>query len=335
MALVLGTWAYMQLRAGLPRLEGSIAAPELSAPVTVARDAHGVPTLTGHTRADLAWALGYLHGQERFVQMDGQRRTAAGELSDLVGRAALKRDRTVRLHRFRHRAAAVLAAMSSDERRVLDAYVAGVNRGFGDLGAVPFEYVLLRAKPQPWTAEDTVLTVFAMYVSLQETDGITERQRSNAREVLGQPLADFLFPEGTSWDAPLDGSSLPTPAMPSTGLRKAAAPVTRVGEVEPDISGSNAFAVGGALGSSGAAIVANDMHLGLRVPNIWYRARLVLDDGSGRPTLDITGITLPGAPTIVAGSNGRIAWGFTNSYVDASDVVVLEPVDGNPNLYRT
>jgi penicillin amidase len=203
------------------------------------------------------------------------------------------------------------------------------------LGAVPFEYVLLRAKPESWTAEDTVLTVFAMYVSLQETNGITERQRGNAREVLGQPLADFLFPEGTSWDAPLDGSSLPTPAMPSTGSRKAAALVTRVGEVEPAILGSNAFAVGGALSSSGVSIVANDMHLGLRVPNIWYRARLVLDDGSGRPALDITGITLPGAPTIVAGSNGRIAWGFTNSYVDTSDVVVLEPVDGSPNRYRT
>ena len=146
---------------------------------------------------DLAWALGYLHGQERFFQMDGQRRSAAGELSDLVGRAALRRDRTVRLHRFRHRAAAVLAAMTAEERSVLDAYVAGVNRGRGDLEAVPFEYLLLRAQPEPWTAEDTVLTGFAMYVSLQEADGLSERRRGAAGEVLGQPLADFLFPEGT------------------------------------------------------------------------------------------------------------------------------------------
>ena len=146
--------------------------------------------------------------------MDGQRRSAAGELSDLVGRAALRRDRTVRLHRFRHRAAAVLAAMSTEERSVLDTYVAGVNRGLGDLEAVPFECLLLRAQPEPWTAEDTVLTGFAMYVSLQEADGLTERRRGAAREVLGQPLADLLFPEGTAWDAPLDGSSLPTAAMP-------------------------------------------------------------------------------------------------------------------------
>ena len=240
-----------------------------------------------------------------------------------------------RLHRFRHRAAAVLAAMTADERCVLDAYVAGVNRGLGDLNAMPFEYLLLRARPEPWTAEDTVLTVFAMYLSLQEADGLTERRRGDAVEVLGLPLAAFLFPEGTSWDAPLDGSSLPTPEMPSNGLRRAAAPPVRSGEIEPVIAGSNAFAVAGRISSNGAAIVANDMHLGLRVPNVWYRARLVLEDGPGRPALDITGITLPGAPTIVAGSNGRIAWGFTNSYVDTSDVVVLEPVDGNPNLYRT
>src|SRR3954471_18343762 len=114
--LVAGAWLFVRLRASLPRLEGSITAQTLSAPVTVARDAQGVPTLTGRTRADLAWVLGYLHAQERFFQMDGQRRAASGELSDLVGRAALRRDRTVSLHRFRHRAGAVLAAMSPEER---------------------------------------------------------------------------------------------------------------------------------------------------------------------------------------------------------------------------
>ena len=93
--LIASAWLFVQLRASLPRLEGSITAPSLSAPVTVVRDAQGVPTLTGRTRADLAWALGYLHGQERFFQMDGQRRTAAGELSELAGRAALRRDRAL------------------------------------------------------------------------------------------------------------------------------------------------------------------------------------------------------------------------------------------------
>ena len=219
-AVVLGAGTFMLLRSSLPVLEGTITAPELAAPVGVVRDAQGVPTLVGRSRDDLAWALGYLHAQERFFQMDGQRRLAAGQVAELAGAAVLSRDRELRVHRFRSRAAKVLAAMTRDERRVLDAYVAGVNRGLGDLGAAPFEYTLLRATPAPWTAEDTVLTVYAMYLDLQERDGATERRRGRAREALGQPLAAFLFPEGTSWDASLDGSSCRRrhcrTAMPST-----------------------------------------------------------------------------------------------------------------------
>ena len=194
--------------------------------MTVARDEHGVPTLTGRTRADLAWVLGYLHAQERFFQMDGQRRLAPGELAELGGAAVLVQDRQHRLHRFRSRVTAVLAAMTPEERAVLDAYVGGVNRGLGDLGAVPFEYMLLRSTPAPWTADDTVLTVYTMYFDLQEADGLTERRRAHSEEALGMPLAAFLFPEGTSWDAPLDGSKLSTPAMPdSHALKRAHTPV--------------------------------------------------------------------------------------------------------------
>jgi penicillin amidase len=281
--------------------------------------------------------LGYLHAQERFFQMDGQRRLAAGELAELAGPAALMQDREHRLHRFRNRAAAVLASMSQEERRVLDAYVGGVNRGLGDLRAAPFEYIFLRSTPEPWRAEDTVLTVYTMYLDLQEADGLTERRRAHAEEALGPELAAFLFPEGTSWDAPLDSSNLPIPAMPgSQAIKRAHGPTPPSdGSVETASRGSNNWAVGGALSTRGAAIVASDMHLGLRVPNIWYRARLVLNDKDTGSTLSITGVTLPGAPNIVAGSNGKIAWGFTNSYVDTSDVVILEPDEEDPALYRT
>jgi penicillin amidase len=328
-------WVYWILRASLPILEGRIAGAEISAPVVITRDSQGVPTLRGRTRADLAWAMGYLHAQERFFQMDGQRRVAAGELAELVGTIALPQDRERRKHRFRHRAATVLAAMMPEERRVLDAYVTGVNRGLGDLGTVPFEYWLLRSNPAPWTAEDTVLTAYAMYLDLQEADGATERRRARAEEALGSPLTAFLFPEGTSWDAPLDGSTLPTPELPSgttAGTRSRATLLD--GEIEEASHGSNGWAVSGLLSARGGALVANDMHLSLRIPNVWYRARLVMD-GSRGTELDITGFTLPGSPNIVAGSNGKIAWGFTNSYVDTSDVVVLDAVDGDPRIYRT
>jgi penicillin G amidase len=335
--LLVGLWAIVQLRSSLPLLEGTVTASELSAPVTVARDAHGVPTLTGRTRADLARALGYLHAQERFFQMDGQRRLAAGELAELAGAAVLRQDREHRLHRFRARARAVLAAMTPEERAVLDAYVGGVNRGLSDLRAAPFEYLFLRSTPAPWTAEDTVLTVYTMYLDLQEADGLVERRRAQAKEALGASLAAFLFPEGTTWDAPLDGSTLPMPVLPdSHATKKAHTPAGAGNEfAEAASPGSNSWAVGGALSSSGAAIVADDMHLGLQVPNIWYRARLVLENKESGANLNITGVTLPGAPNIVAGSNGKIAWGFTNSYVDTSDVVILESAEEDPSLYRT
>jgi len=224
--------------------------------------------------------------------------------------------------------------MEPAERRVLDAYVDGVNQGLAGLWAPPFEYFVLHSRPLPWTAEDTVLTVFAMYLTLQEADGLTERRRADTREVLGEPLAEFLFPEGTSWDAPLDGSTLPLPELPRHGLPNTVTPKVRRVEIEASAQGSNGFAVAGSLSARGTAIVANDMHLGLRVPNTWYRARLVVREGSAA-ALDVTGVTLPGAPTIVAGSNGRVAWGFTNAYIDTSDVVVLEPVDGRSSSYRT
>jgi penicillin amidase len=190
--------------------------------------------------------------------------------------------------------------------------------------------MLLRSAPAPWTAEDTVLTVYTMYFDLQEADGLTERRRAYAQELVGAPLAAFLFPEGTSWDAPLDGSNLPMPAIPSShATKRASSPAPAGGKsIETASPGSNNWAVGGAVSARGAAIVANDMHLGLRVPNIWYRARFILDGADAGSSLDATGVTLPGTPNIVAGSNGKIAWGFTNSYVDTSDVVILEPAGG-------
>lgn len=320
------------LRLSLPRLEGDVKAPGLSAPLSVARDVRGAPTLSGRSRADLAWALGYLHAQERFFQMDLQRHAAAGELAELVGPAALPADRAARLHRFRHRAVARLDTITPEERAVLDAYVAGVNRGLSDLAAPPFEYLLLAKGPEPWRAEDSILVAYTMYLTLQEADGLTERRRGDAIEALGQPMAEFLFPGGTSFDAAVDGSFLPTPAFPAQGPKHArsAAPLNDVEEAQA-VPGSNSFAVAGALSGSGAAIVENDMHLRLREPNIWYRARLKAE----QPALDITGVTLPGAPAVVVGSNGRVAWGFTNSMVDTSDVVILEPVDGDANRYRT
>lgn len=339
-AILLLVWLGIVLGASKPKLDGEIAAAELSAPVTVARDAEGVPVITGATRADVAFALGYLHGQERFFQMDTLRRVAAGELSALVGGAAMTLDRSHRVHRLRARARRTVAAMPPPERALLDRYVAGVNRGLGELGASPFEYSILFARAEPWRPEDTVLSVYAMYLNLQSAVPRLELDRAHAEKRGGRALADLLYPQGTELDAALDGSRLPETPLPERlppmqPLPRQLETAALAGEVP--VLGSNNMAVAGPLSTSGAALVANDMHLGLPVPGTWYRAQLIVRPapGSGEQPLSVAGVTLPGAPTVVAGSNGRIAWGYTNSYIDTADAVIVEPVPGRPGFYRT
>lgn len=321
------------LRLSLPDEEGVIAAPGLRAAVQVDRDAAGVPTLTAANRPDLAFALGFVHGQERFFQMDLLRRASAGEVSELVGTPTLAFDRGRRLHRFRTRARTILAGFSTEERRLIETYTAGVNHGLGRLRTSPFEYWVLRAEAEPWQPEDTILVAFAMYIDLQEERGWTDRRRGLAFATLGPALARFLYPDGTIWDAPLDGSAAFVPPIPGPDEMPTRPTHNPLETVAPDTApGSNAWGVSGRLTTSGGAMVANDMHLNLRMPNIWFRARLVMEGGE---RLDATGVTLPGVPTLLAGSNGRVAWGFTNSYVDTGDLVALEAVGEDPKAYRT
>lgn len=342
LALALAIHMWLAARGSLPELEGELALPGLSAPVSIARDAAGIPLVTGATRQDVAIALGFLHGQERFFQMDLLRRAAAGELGELMGGEALVLDRAVRPHRFRARARSMVEAMPPAERALVDAYVAGVNAGLQAQSRRPFEHALLFKAPEPWRPEDTILTVLAMYLSLQPATPQRELDRALATARGGPALADFLYPDGAPNDAPLDASTAPEPPMPARlepvaprALEGAApAPALTPTPAEEPVPGSNNWAVAGPLSSSGAALVANDMHLGTRLPNTWYRARLVVRPADAAdPTLDIVGATLPGTPMMVVGSNGRIAWGFTNSYADTADAVIVEPA--GEGRYRT
>lgn len=347
-ALLIAGWFWWRMEGSVPKLEGEVAVAGLSAPVTVERDALGTPTVTGATRADVARALGYLHAQDRYFRMDMQRRFAAGEVSALAGGAMADIDRRIRPHRFRARAQAAVAAMPAGERALLDAYVAGVNQGLADLRTQPFEYLLLRGEAAPWKPEDTFLSVMAMYLNLQPATPRRELDRARAAKALGAEMSAFLYPETTELDAPIDGSRLPEPPMPAGVAPLTSAPVvgalagpTAREPVREDVRlaqavGSNNWAVGGALTASGGALVANDMHLGLDVPSIWYRARLVVKPaaGSAEVAMDATGVTLPGTPFMVAGSNGKVAWGYTNSYIDTLDAVVVEWVDAKAGIYR-
>ncbi len=338
LALVIGVYAF--LRASLPTLDGTVAAAGLRGPVMVARDELGVPLLRGGDRADIAFATGFVHAQERFFQMDLLRRAGSGELAALLGKALLPVDRERRLHRFGARAGVALAALPERDRVVLERYAAGVNAGLAGLAARPFEYGVLRAVPRRWVAQDTLLVVWAMYFDLQDDQLHRVFSRGWLRDqgTSAEQLA-FLLPTASGYDAPLDAAAIdepaaPLPAQPPAWFGKPAK--TRVALLE-DIGnaeiGSNNWVVAGARSKSGAAIVANDMHLTLRLPHIWYRAAIELET-PGAPPRRLVGVTLPGTPAIVAGSNGQVAWGLTNSYGAYLDLLELELDPKDPTRYR-
>ena len=153
--------AYLGVRGSLPDLDERVVVPGLRHDVTIERDALGVPTILASSRADAAFALGFAHAQDRYFQMDLTRRLAGGRLAELFGDVALDTDRDHRRHRFAAVADEVLAALPAEHREVLDAYAAGVNAGLGRLAVRPFEYLVLRRQPEPWTARDSLLVAVA------------------------------------------------------------------------------------------------------------------------------------------------------------------------------
>ncbi|MGA9854467.1 MAG: penicillin acylase family protein [Gammaproteobacteria bacterium] len=331
------------LHASAPQLDGKLKLAGLTGPVTVTRDQLGVPVITAGNRLDAVRVLGYLHAQDRFFQMDLMRRLAAGELAALVGPAALKVDQQHRLFRLRAVAREVLARATPEQLRYIDAYTAGVNAGLQALKARPFEYGLLRQRPRNWRPEDSVLVIFAMYFDLQDAYDRRESDLALMRATLPAPLFEFLYAPGTQWDAPLTGEAFSTPPIPSAQqVDMHTWPATDFPVIdhprftEPEVTGSNSFAVDAAHSADGHAILANDMHLGLVVPNIWYRAQLNYPDAEHPGhNIAITGVTLPGVPVIVVGSNGHVAWGFTNSYGDWVDRVLLHLKPDDPSYYQT
>ena len=317
-----------------PLLRGRLEIAGLGAPVILERDRSGIPTVSGASRADVAFGLGFLHAQERFFQMDLSRRAASGEMAALRGKVFVRDDERARIHQFRKRATRIHAELSHDELAILDAYTSGVRSGLRNLRAVPFEYRLLKSRPEEWQPEDTLLIVFHLYRLLQDERADQDFHRYLLYTALPRPIADFLAPEGSpEWDAPMVGP--PAAAMPVPGpevmdfrrLLPKRIPHLQLGS--SPVAGRNAWAVSGKHTHNGAAIVANDVHLPFAMPAAFYRATL---DVAGRR---LSGMTLPGFPFLVAGTNGDIAWGLTNAAIDASDLVLLDQSGLPADAYRT
>ena len=357
-ALVIAGFGYSvaTLDASLAQRDGEAAVGGLTSNVTVAFDPLGVPTITAANREDVARALGFVHAQERFFQMDLQRRQPAGELSALVGPRALDVDQDMRVHRFRDVAQRAMALTEPSYRKILEAYADGVNAGLRALKAAPFEYLVLRATPEQWRPEDSILTVLAMFNTLQGRQALFEQSHGALRDTLPEPMFRFLSAAGSEWETPVVGTPITRPPLPgadvfdlrksNTDTQKHRSTEASIGKcIEQDLLsgpvlqcfrdsedffttiGSNNWAVDAAHSASGHAMVANDMHLSIAVPIIWYRASFAVDSAR------ITGVTLPGIPAMVVGSNSHVAWGFTNTGGDWSDLVRIERDPHDPNKY--
>ncbi|MDP4534855.1 penicillin acylase family protein [Alkalimonas collagenimarina] len=326
---------YGLLRASLPLYQGSVQVA-VSDPVSIQRDAQGYAQIHAGNRPDAAYALGFVHAQERFFQMDLLRRNAAGELAALFGKRALSADLQLRQHRFRYRAEQALAQLSLEQLQLLTAYSRGVNDGLQSLTVRPFEYMILRAQPELWREEDSLLTIYSMYLDLQSSLGKDELAMAALAEAIPADWMAFLQQYASEYHAAIDGSNKAAVPMPESlypdvlkAIKTACLDCTIKDSVD---IGSNNFAVGGALTLHGSAMLADDMHLGIRVPGTWFKTQLNWSSGSGEHK--VTGLSLPGAPAIVVGSNGHIAWGFTNSTADWHDVIRLQ-LDDSKSQYKT
>ncbi|GAB5559088.1 MAG: penicillin acylase family protein [Synoicihabitans sp.] len=321
-------WVWHRIETSLPTLDGTAQIAGLSAEVRLERDEDGSVTIQAASRLDAARALGFAHGQDRFFQMDVTRRRAAGELSALFGDAALPLDRSVVGHRFRALAQAALAMLPPEQVARLEAYAAGVNAGLQSLEKSPWEYAVLRADARPWAPEDCGLVFYAMVLELQDERGRYEQNLNSLRDVMGKRAADFFAPLIGPQDSAFDGSTQALPPLPSERvLDLRGFDLPQLGLLDatevPPVLGSNAIAVPGDRTGHGAGLIAGDPHLAMQVPNTWYRASLLWSDSSGVPHR-VTGVSLPGVPGIIIGSNGHIAWTFTNATVDIGDLVPLD-----------
>ncbi|GAA6151863.1 penicillin acylase family protein [Pseudoteredinibacter isoporae] len=327
---------YFYLLFSVERSSGSLHLDGVDQTVTINFDDHGVPDIQSASRSDSAFALGFLHAQHRLFQMDIMRRNSAGELSQLIGKKMLQHDRAVRVHRFRALAKQRVKELPEHYRAILKKYTLGVNAGIADLAVKPIEYLVLHSSPEEWQEEDSFLVMYSMYISQQDAQANYERSVSLLKEVFPKDVSRFLHPEGGEWDSPLDGGPIDNAALPTTSLADLSIDKTlinAIGELEVEVSralgGSNNWAVSGRLTPHGGAMVADDMHLDHSVPNIWYRASWPVSQDR-----TVSGATLPGWPAMVVGSNGEVAWGFTNSFGDWADLVLVDEVpDGE--YYQT
>jgi penicillin G amidase len=336
LAAVVGC-AYLVARSALPQLDGRLPVNGLSAPVTVTRDTHGVPTIEATSLDDLFFAQGYVTAQDRLWQMDVMRRFGAGELSEILGEDTLKLDREQRILGLRTAARKSIQATNPRDRSYFEAYARGVNAYIATHGdRLPIEFRILKYSPKPWQPEDSVVIANGMVKDLNYHYFYDALDREKILAKLGPELTADLYVNRSWHDRPPtvmredlndphtnsgdsddddDDSDDDGPDNSVTRHRMPAAEVHAQEEGTP-LDGSNDWVVSGAHTTTGKPLLSNDMHLGHQMPNLWYEAHLQAG------AFNVAGVTLPGMPYVIVGHNQRIAWGFTNVGPTVTDVYI-------------
>src|SRR5262245_37538772 len=322
-----GVGVMAALRRPLPRTSGTLVLPELKAPVQVLRDRWGVPHIYARGNADLFMAQGYVHAQDRLWQMEFNRRTGHGQLAEIFGPVALDSDRFLRVMGFSRVARREAELLAGETRVAVEAYVRGVNAYIATHARrLPVEVTLLRLRPRPWEPADVLVWGKIMAHTLCEnwTDEIlrarivatvgAERAAALEPSYLGDhPL---IVPPGVTYQPDIGADAL-------HGATAVAHFVSQGGG-----QGSNNWVVGGGRSASGMPLLANDPHLALRTPSLWYEVHLNGGD------YHVIGASLPGSPGIIIGHNERIAWGVTNGMNDVQDLYIERFDPADPTRYE-
>ncbi len=325
----------------LPALDGELRLAGLGAPVRVLRDELGVPLIEAASERDAAMALGFVHAQDRLWQMEMSRRIGAGRLAEVVGERGLPVDRFMRTLGLYRAAEASLEHLSAEALDRLAAYAEGVNGFLAQRShPLPPEFLLLQHRPEPWQPADSLVLIKLMALDLVSSWRSELTRASLLDRLRPEALADLWPPPRSDevttlsgpaqWTGDVSPRSEPTlPDAASASAALAGALLTALPLPDNAGLGSNIWAVSGAHTASGAALLANDPHLGLTAPAHWYLAALSTPGGT------VMGATLPALPVVVIGRNEHIAWGFTNTAGDTDDLFIerLDPAD--PDRYLT
>jgi penicillin amidase len=317
-----GAWAW--LARSLPKLDGTAVAPGLDAEARIVRDPEGVPHIFAASERDGWFAMGYAHAQDRLWQMEFQRRVAQGRLSEFLGERAYDVDRLMRTLGMARMAQRIVEKLDAQTRANLEAYAAGVNAFLASKPALPLGFQVFGIEPAPWKPADTMGWLLVMAWDLSGNWRL-ELARLRFTAKLGpERTAEFLPPYPGDREPPLPDFRA-IYAEVADPVDKLLAEYPQPGES----IGSNNWALSGARTESGKPLLANDPHLGLQAPSLWYLAHVSTPQGN------VVGGTLPGVPFIVLGHNDQLAWAMTTTNSDTEDLFVERVVPGDPTRYVT